>query len=126
MTYVDWISDGICDGMPYISEGCSYDGGDCTKCVLNATIDIRRIANGICDPELNTTECSWDGFDCIDAKKDIPCIVDDINLLGDGICNGGRYNTPQCDFDGKLDFFSSRHMPSRQVSNNLLSRRRLY
>ena len=37
------------------------------------------------------------GGDCLGASAS--CIVDDKDLLGDGVCNGGDYNIEACDWD---------------------------
>ena len=37
------------------------------------------------------------GGGCLGASAS--CIVDDKDLLGDGVCNGGDYNIEACDWD---------------------------
>lgn len=27
-----WINNGVCDGLPYFTEECGLDGGDCASC----------------------------------------------------------------------------------------------
>lgn len=98
--YPQWLGDGVCDGGAYLAKECHEDAGDCSACVANMTIDERRkIGNGVCDLDLNTTECSYDGYDCMDKEKEIPCQVENQDWLGDGICDGGEYNTFQCNYD---------------------------
>ena len=44
-----WIGDGVCDGQPYASEVCGYDGGDCVqlKDYPNCTVDSpHQLGNG--------------------------------------------------------------------------------
>ena len=97
VTYTSWIGDGICDGGDYLSVGCSFDGGDCTECINHSGVaDSSKIGDGSCDLELKTTAFGWDGFDCLEEAKPIPCIVENIEWLGDGIC-GKR------DFSRKFD-----------------------
>ena len=43
----------------------------------------------------NTEVCGYDGEDCMPPN----CPVDDVEHLGDGVCNEDVYNTPQCGHD---------------------------
>lgn len=98
VTYTAWVGDGICDGNQYLTDECSLDGGDCDSCLASGA-DPKSIGDGICHPELNTTECGWDGHDCMDNPKLEPCIVEHEEWLGDGHCDGGLYNTAACAYD---------------------------
>jgi hypothetical protein len=95
VTYPSWIGDGICDGNQYLTTGCSLDGGDCDACLAHGA-DAKLIGDGLCQLELNTTECGWDGHDCLLQAKLEPCRVDNHEWLGDGYC-GKVFNI--------LDFF---------------------
>ena len=69
------------------------------------------IANGYCNDETNTQECSFDGGDCcgscinIDLCTNCSCIDNVIDNavpnahVGNGYCNN-EINTPECNFDG--------------------------
>ena len=79
------IGDGACDGLPYNTEECGWDGGDCAPCddgyfgpnctlyYPNCSVPIPQyIGDGVCDGCLyNTTECGWDGGDCLPAMMAI-------------------------------------------------------
>jgi len=99
-TYLAWVGDGTCDGGQYLTLGCAMDAGDCATCLSHGGIDPQKIGDGMCHLELNTTECGWDGHDCIEKPKLPPCIVERKEWLGDGFCDGGMYNTESCDYDG--------------------------
>ena len=53
------------------------------------------IGDGICSfiREYMNEECGFEGGDCVECK------VEDHTLLGNGICDGGAYNTEACGFD---------------------------
>ena len=90
VTYPSWVGDRICDGNEYLTTGCSMDAGDCAAC-LSHGIDPLKIGDGICHMELNTTECGWDGHDCLESPKLAPCIVELEDWLGDGFCGKRCY-----------------------------------
>ena len=102
--YKSWVGNSICDGGQYMTEGCSMDGKDCRDCNQQIRemegFNASNVGDGKCDIELNTTACSYDGYDCIAAEKPTVCELENNDWLGDGFCDGGAYNTPQCDFDG--------------------------
>ena len=80
--------------------GCSMDGGDCDLCLEQISTDPANIGDGYCDLELNTTACGWDGLDCLGGfGSDPTCQVPDKAKLGDGLCDGGVYNTEACGYD---------------------------
>lgn len=60
-----------------------------------------RVQDTICDIELNTRECGWDGGDCTKFNERYPnCTVPIPSLLGDRFCNEqGEYNTFVCGYD---------------------------
>ena len=95
-----WIGNGICNGGAYLSEDCSYDGGDCNQCLEETGVNPIHLGDGYCDQELNTTTCGWDGFDCLDTSDPrTQCQVEDKTKLGDGNCDGGVYNSEECQWD---------------------------
>ena len=60
------------------------------------------LGDGICQnfDKYNTAGCNFDDGDCTEFNKKFPdCKAEYEVFLGDGICNGGEYNTPECDFD---------------------------
>jgi hypothetical protein len=104
-----YLGDGQCHGGAYLTETCAYDHGDCDKfryehplCPDLIFSSITRadgkpmvLGDGICDfvPEYMVEECDYEYGDCSDCK------VTDPSRLGDGICDGGSYNTASCGFD---------------------------
>ena len=125
----NFINDGGCDGGEYNTIECGFDGGDCLQynnqypnCKVPNPYWIGYF--NTCDgDEYNTMECGWDGGDCCaqtfpnwdgvgnncvicevnSEGKYLPCTaceVDDPLLVGNGICNGGVYNSPECGYDG--------------------------
>lgn len=52
-----------------------------------------------CNASHNTTECSWDGGDCLEGGRPIVCDAPLPKKLGDNTCDGA-YNTPECSWDG--------------------------
>jgi Periplasmic protein TonB, links inner and outer membranes len=50
---------------------------------------------------LNTYECHFDGGDCLEFNVAYPsCNVENPSLVGNGVCDGGDYNTEACGHDG--------------------------
>ena len=121
---IDSIGDGTCESE-YNTEGCGYDGGDCDKfnemypeCKVDFPV---YVGDGSCDGEkYNTEECGYDGGDCnpkangghkigcglfdggdcTEFNEKYPnCLVQDINIIGDGTCESD-YNTEECGYDG--------------------------
>jgi hypothetical protein len=67
---------------------------------LFTVVAVQKRGNSWCTPQYNTTECGYDGGDCLlDQVKQI-CDVEHPSLIGNGYCNGGTYNTEACDWDG--------------------------
>ena len=66
-----FIGNGRCDGHGVNSEECGFEGGDCDE--FNELYPgcfayfPEKMNNGICDIRQNTTECNYDGFDCING-----------------------------------------------------------
>jgi hypothetical protein len=125
--FPEWIGDGNCDGDEYNTTECGWDGGDCLRlpcdagyfgpnCTYsypNCTVpNPKYIGNGYCDGDeyYNTTECGWDGGDCLpcdDGYFGLYCLLNYTNCLvpnpkyiGNGNCDGGDYNTTECGWDG--------------------------
>ena len=70
-----WIGDGFCDDdrPGYYTEQCDWDGGDCDD--KNTTYPLcpgplGYLEDCLCDIFLNTTECGFDGGDCIRDLSD--------------------------------------------------------
>jgi hypothetical protein len=99
----DLYGDRVCHAGVYNTLACNYDEGDCEAfrkefpdCPEHVNGSPIVIGNGICDltaTYLITAEC---GFSFGDCQK---CNVDDHNKLGDGHCDGGKYNMDPCKFD---------------------------
>lgn len=102
-TFASFIGDGNCDGGSYNTEECGYDAGDCLLQNLypECTGIYDFLNNSVCEREYNTRECGFDGGDCLSFNKKYPnCVVDFPSKVGDGICNGGLFETEVCGFDG--------------------------
>lgn len=59
--------------------------------------------NGKCDANevYNKLECKFDNGECAQHNKDFPgCFVEDVDKLRNGVCDGGDYFTPECNYDG--------------------------
>ena len=64
--------------------------------------DVKQIGDGICDQEFNRKDCAYDGGDCVASNiaGNYPnCTVEEPILIGNGWCDGGKYNTEECNFD---------------------------
>ena len=60
------------------------------------------LGDGICHNfgKYNTAGCAFDNGDCLEFNRQHPgCKAEYIDLLGDGRCDGGDYNTQECGFD---------------------------
>jgi hypothetical protein len=74
-----------------------------TSDIMNSTLSPLNIGDRNCDSELNITECSFDGFDCLDKSLEHPCKTSFNNndykyKLGDGVCDL-FLNTEACGYD---------------------------
>ncbi len=61
------------------------------------------LGDDYCHGFMNTPECNFDGGDCLEFNAKYPnCTFDDMQpgLIGDGSCDGGRYNSLECGWDG--------------------------
>jgi hypothetical protein len=120
--YTDLIGDGWCDGIPFNTGECGWEGGDCCdpglvgpNCSItsypNCLVPIPNvIGDGNCDGlPFNTEECGWDGGDCCASGLVGPycnitsypnCSVPSPEWIGDGICDGELFDTKECGWDG--------------------------
>ena len=118
-TDISLLGDGKCDFGEYNTIECGFDNGDCVVnnkkirelyplCPIdnlkNGKTFLSFIADGKCNFKIgegtNILECGWDGDDCARFNdKYRECIVHDMLLLGDGICDFGDYNSNECGFD---------------------------
>ncbi len=83
---------------------CGYDGTDCARLdelypSCNIT-DLAKLGDGTCDWDVNTKVCGWDHGDCFNARVPRCHKVDNPKLLGNGKCDGGFYDTHDCEWDG--------------------------
>jgi hypothetical protein len=107
------IGNGICNGGVYMTDACSYDGGDCVAFNLNypdcpieelaESVHVTKsviIGDGVCDSGVYMTEeCGYEGNDCNECVNDIPAGTE--ALIGNGVCNGGVYmSEAACNLDG--------------------------
>lgn len=106
------IGDGICDNVPmYNTPECGFDGGDCKKCFDKFENHMKleefqsryfdKFGDGACDPKspMNIDICGYEGRDCYDCMMhDDPSF--NVSKLGDGVCDGGDYQTESCYYDG--------------------------
>jgi len=107
------IDNGICNGGVYMTDACSYDGGDCVAFNLNypdcpieelaESVHVNKfviIGDGVCDSGVYMTEeCGYEGNDCNECAAIIPDGTE--ALIGNGVCNGGVYmSEPACNMDG--------------------------
>ena len=101
-----YVGDKKCNGGLYNTKTCGYDGGDCDafrkKYPLCPDLDVPNdklyrddetpivMGDDKCDfiAQYMTEECGYEYGDCIKN-----CNVTDPTKLGDGICDGGKYNT---------------------------------
>jgi hypothetical protein len=106
----EYLGDGICHGGVYNTQACAYDHGDCdqfrfenpscpdsiSRPITQADLTPVVLGDGVlCGvPEYMTEACGYEyGRDCNE------CEVEDASRLGDGVCDGGMYNTESCGFD---------------------------
>ena len=82
-----FLGDGICDDdQPgYYTEKCLWDHGDCD--LKNATYPncpgpLSWLTDCICDVQLNTTDCGYDGGDCLINYVNPNCTIPDFNYIG--------------------------------------------
>ena len=116
VTFPVFIGNDKCDGVEYNSTEINYDGRDCewcpfpddnfdySGCETNLTCSI---GDGICNKNELSYTCNYDGGDCksecdfindgfnySSCQVDIPCNI------GDRRCDGGPYDSAECNYDG--------------------------
>ncbi|GFH44530.1 hypothetical protein CTEN210_01004 [Chaetoceros tenuissimus] len=73
-----WIGDGYCQGGPYNTEECGFDGGDCLEFnqkYPNCTLYELPfpfggvLGDGWCVNWYNTEECGWENGDCVPPSE---------------------------------------------------------
>eukprot|EP00554_Chaetoceros_debilis_P000877 CAMPEP_0194096190 /NCGR_PEP_ID=MMETSP0149-20130528/57211_1 /TAXON_ID=122233 /ORGANISM="Chaetoceros debilis, Strain MM31A-1" /LENGTH=1350 /DNA_ID=CAMNT_0038782159 /DNA_START=274 /DNA_END=4326 /DNA_ORIENTATION=- len=107
------VGNGECNGQSNKQE-CDWDGGDCIEfneeypgCLAR---EPRQMGDGVCNDYNNFPGCDLDGGDCLEdsiiSNVEYPnCVIGDVfgptllGLLGNGICDGGEYNTPCIEFN---------------------------
>eukprot|EP00559_Dactyliosolen_fragilissimus_P000969 CAMPEP_0184858600 /NCGR_PEP_ID=MMETSP0580-20130426/3682_1 /TAXON_ID=1118495 /ORGANISM="Dactyliosolen fragilissimus" /LENGTH=503 /DNA_ID=CAMNT_0027354831 /DNA_START=21 /DNA_END=1528 /DNA_ORIENTATION=+ len=97
---VRFIGNGKCNGGPYNTIECGFDGGDCTEYRLaypNCNVlKLYEVGDGKCQEENNSEECGYDGGDCCPES-----VVND-SKYGDGICDANvLYNSRACEYDNQ-------------------------
>lgn len=84
---------------------------DYPSCPVNSTATLALIGDGTCHTNFNIDECGHDDGDCTELNNQYPeCAAlaakfglhetMDLERIGDGICDGGVYNTEACGFEG--------------------------
>ena len=68
------------------------------------------MGDGACFAGYNSSECGWDGGDCIDVKTqfnyDFPyCKASHPEKIGDGRCDGHELNNMECGWDNGGETF---------------------
>merc|ERR1712071_123923 len=86
----DWIGNGECWG-PYNTQECGWDGGDCL-------FDVSDTPSGTPTYEPSNTQ-SAAPTEFVN-ENDSNCRVDCLTCIGNGVCDGGDYNTLDCGYDG--------------------------
>jgi len=85
------IGDGGCDGVPYDSEECGWDGGDC-KQINDPCSGHFECRSSFCSPRSST---------CVEFEEEYPgCDVEIQYWVGDGKCDGSPYASEECGWDG--------------------------
>jgi hypothetical protein len=94
------IEDGVCSGDDrYLSDECGFEGYDC--CPFPQYIEDGHcgIENFAFVSASIPKQCGYDGQDCfVDGHPN--CQVSAPNKVGNGVCNGGKYNSEECGWDG--------------------------
>ncbi|GFH56480.1 hypothetical protein CTEN210_12956 [Chaetoceros tenuissimus] len=114
------LGNGECNGPPYDSKDCRFDGGDCSiEAVIKAKYPLCEdaapsfaanwsfVENDVCDMVFNIPQCGMDGGDCTnfnlfypDCKDVKDAVMIDTTKIGNGVCDGYPYNFNACNFDG--------------------------
>lgn len=108
MDFPSLLGNNFCNGGPYDTAECGWDGEDCA-----AKLDFRTenpgciverpelLGDGICHGEYNTEKCAYDAGDCLEFNAKYPdCNVAYPSLIGNGWCSYGDYDTEECGWDG--------------------------
>ncbi len=111
---VSKIGDGVCDSngddIDYLTPECGYEGYDCCdpqtfKFYVNndncgdSSFDFATYLPIPKEQLAFNKECAFEGVDCFIPEYP-NCQVDVSKYVGDGVCNGGKYNVESCGFDG--------------------------
>ena len=106
-----------CDGYPYDTEVCGWDGGACLNYAFGKgaryegckTESPWELGDSLCQNHLNTAECEWDGGDCIDFNDDYPnCVTDSPWIVNDGICQNSTIEDGKSGCGNDCDVFLKR------------------
>lgn len=93
---IEKVGDSKCDGGFLNTNKCGLDGGDCTEFNIifpNCKLpEAYHVGDGICQPEFNIPECSFDDGDCCPYKYSD-------GRFGDGNCHGGFIGSGYCNYD---------------------------
>ncbi len=123
-----YLGDGNCNAGFYFSKACGFDQGDCTelkkkfplcpdllvepKYTYNGEPVV--LGDGVCDfiQEYMTAECGYEFGDCVACQKIVGLDrnPDDLNKLGDGICDGGKLNTAECGWEVRTTIKFALHL----------------
>jgi len=137
VNHKDWVGDGTCNRANYNKRECGWDGGDCIKkfwpeCHAKTPEAFLGLGNGKCNAAFNVIECGFDLGDCRPnwadedvlklrtlVKKYPGCFFDgmDIDRIGDDDCDGGKYNTEECGWDGGDCLEFNRRYPNCNVDS---------
>lgn len=93
-----WIFVVVLQGKGYMAK-LKYP--KCESAFPSFKSDWRLLENNVCNLLFNHPDCAYDGGDCSEFNLIYPgCEVEDISLLGNGICDGSPYDSNLCRFDG--------------------------
>ncbi len=89
----------IMDRVDLVWNICS-SGNQYPYCNVTGT-NPTFLNDGFCDLPLDVDNCDYDGHDCDDFNAQyINCEVDYPYLVGNGYCDGGKYDIIECGYDG--------------------------
>ena len=102
------MGNGECNGGLPNTFQCGFDGGDCLDFNIAfpncKAVKAYQVGDGECQDEHNDESFGFDGGDCCVENIEVK------ELLGDGKCNAGLYNSKICLFDkGDCDAFRNDH-----------------
>jgi len=119
------FGDEKCYGGPFNTPECKYENGDCTNfntefpsCNGDDLVHLHNVedelGNNNCNMAFAIGLCEYDGGDCC------PYEIHQNVLFGNGICDGGLYNTKGCLYDfGDCDTFNEEY-PNCILDDELL------